>query len=127
MTKLFVLRLWISSIVIAPVLLKFSISSFDFSYFIQIFLVFLLFSIPFSIPAVLVVFIIGQLLEKTKLHPITIRVLIVTISVCAASFSLHLVGGSMIHEVMIAYSSAILLSGITLIIMFNKKTKPNNS
>jgi hypothetical protein len=115
MAKRELLKFWVLTLLLGPIMIGLFNEQLDFRSLIELLPILILFSIAFSIPSFLIVFILNIQVERVvHIKTPTTRIIIVLATVVACFLTLHLIGGSMMKSMIQAYVLAIVLSGITI-------------
>lgn len=93
---------------------------------LEVYPIFLLFSIAFSIPTLLVYFICFYLLLKNDINATISKFVLIVISVLGVYITQTIIKGSMSQDIIIAYSVTSIIVGLSLRISEYKIGRHNN-
>ena len=107
--KNYPLQVWLTSIVIAPILL--SIVTLDSSIF-SLFFIYIFYGVFLSVPVFLIYLLSFRILIQKKYSPLFIKALSDLLSIIGVFITFQIISGSEIYLLSIIYSTSIILSSI---------------
>lgn len=106
---------WITTLVLSPLLLFiysfFQSKIYDFTYQLEVFLIFLLFSTLFALPTVFISFVLFYFLVKKRVQISIVKLVIIFTTIIGAFLTLFIISNTIAVEYSIVYSIVAILSG----------------
>lgn len=126
--KSYILKHWITTLFLAPVISQIIEFIFGKSHhqvvgLFEVFPVTLIFSIVFSLPALVIYIFTFYFLYRNKVTFLVSKLTLIIVSVVTISITLILIGGTMFNEMIVAYSLSALVTGLFFSIRIKQNKK----
>jgi hypothetical protein len=122
--RFFVLKLWLTTIIIAPFLG--GLIDYFFGYYrlslidiIEIYPIFLLFSFPFSVPTLILCYLVYFSYVKLNINHIIIKVFLILFSILGIIISFLYIGDTLTMPLILSYTITVIIAGFFLSIKRN--------
>jgi hypothetical protein len=114
MSRLYLLKLWASTIVFAPLLLcLWSLVHYRFNIDdLTMFPLFVAFGFSFSLPTFLLCWLVFEILKTKEIAPLFTKLVLCIASIVGATATLLMIGGAMIPNLITLYVIAIIISSL---------------
>jgi hypothetical protein len=114
--KAYILKHWTLTLVIAPFLPAIYEGLFllerGWAKTLELYPLFLIFSFVFSLPALLVYFLLFQVLAKENINPLTMKLVLIGFAVISIALTCWSIKGSMMPVLATSYSISVVFTGL---------------